>query len=136
VDDTTLNRSDNSDSDANIGMRERLTSYAENPALMLLGGLAAGFLVGLMLPVTRYESERLRPLAEDVKGRVREASGEVMRRGSEVLKETIDATRDAAVQAIKDQTGEWQQQEEKAGTLSGGTGKGLQQADMDLGPGQ
>lgn len=102
--------------------RERVSTFAENPVAMLLGGMAAGFLVGLLLPVSQYESERLRPIADDVKERVRDAGGEVMRRGSEVLKETI-----------REQTREWQTQ--RAG-LSGDTGHGLQHANMDLGPGQ
>ena len=116
------------------GARERITGFADNPAVMLLGGLALGFLAGLILPVTQYESERIRPLADDVKGRVREASGEMMRRGSEVLKDTIEATRDAAVQSLQEQTRDWQTQQ--SGPLSGGAGSGLQQANTDLGPGQ
>lgn len=89
---------------------------------MMLGGMAVGFLVGLLLPVSRYESERFRPIADDVKGRVRDASGEVLRRGSEVLKETV-----------REQTREWRTG--RAG-LSGDTGHGLQHASTGLGPGQ
>jgi hypothetical protein len=135
VNETTLNSSERNEEPGRFdGARERLAGFAENPAVMLLGGMALGFLAGLLLPVSRYESERLRPLAEDVKGRVREAGGEVMRRGSEVLKETIDATRDAAVESLRQQTSEWQTQQ--TAPLSGGTGTGLQQANTNLGPGQ
>ena len=53
----------------------------ENPIGMLLAGLAVGFLIGLALPVSRFEAERIGPITDDVKDRVRRARGEVMRRG-------------------------------------------------------
>jgi len=135
MNETNLNSSERNEEPGRFdAARERLAGFAENPAVMLLGGMALGFLAGLLLPVSRYESERLRPLAEDVKDRVREAGGEVMWRGTEVLKETIDATRDAAVESLRQQTSEWQTQQ--SGPLSGGTGTGLQQANVNLGPGQ
>jgi len=53
----------------------------ENPIGMLLAGLAVGFLIGLALPVSRFEAERIGPITDDVKDRMRRARGEVMRRG-------------------------------------------------------
>lgn len=75
----------------------------ENPLGMMIAGLAIGFLIGLALPMTRFESERLRPVADDVKDRMRQARGEVVRRGTEVIKETIDAGRQAATSSIREQ---------------------------------
>jgi hypothetical protein len=63
----------------------------ENPIGMLLAGMAAGFLVGMLLPVTRFESERIGPMTDQMKDRMREAGGEIMRRGGEVIKDTITA---------------------------------------------
>ena len=74
-----------------------------NPLGTLLAGLAVGFLIGLALPITRFESERLGPVADDVRGRIRRVRGEVTRRGSEVIKETIDAGRQAATSSIREQ---------------------------------
>jgi ElaB/YqjD/DUF883 family membrane-anchored ribosome-binding protein len=76
----------------------------ENPLAMLLGGLAVGFLIGMIMPVTRFESERIGPIADDVQDRVRQARSEVMRRGSEVIKDTIEATKEAATSSLKEQT--------------------------------
>jgi len=76
---------------------------SENPIGMLFAGLAVGFLIGLALPVTRFESERLGPLTQDMKDKARQAGNEVVRRGGEVIKETITATRDAATNSIRDQ---------------------------------
>ena len=77
---------------------------SDNPIGMLIAGLAVGFLIGLALPVTRFESERLGPITQDMKDKARQAGNEVVRRGGEVIKETISATRDAASTSIREQT--------------------------------
>lgn len=77
---------------------------SENPIGMLIAGAAIGFLIGLALPVTRFESERIGPIAQDVKDKARQAGSEAVRRGGEVIKETISATRDAASSSIREQT--------------------------------
>jgi phage tail tape-measure protein len=64
---------------------------ADNPMLMLLGGLAVGFLIGMLIPVSRFENEQLGQVADDLKGRVREAGKQAARRGGEVIKESIEA---------------------------------------------
>lgn len=76
----------------------------ENPIGMLLAGLALGFLIGMLLPVTRFESERIGPLTEDMKERMRDARSEVMRRGGEVIKETLEGGKASAMNAMRDQT--------------------------------
>lgn len=75
----------------------------ENPVAMLIGGLAIGFMIGMLLPVTRFESERIGPITDDMKDRVRQAGSEVVRRGGEVIKETIEAGREAATNSLKEQ---------------------------------
>src|SRR5579884_1499345 len=75
----------------------------ENPICMLIAGAAVGFLIGLALPITRFESERLGPVTDDMKDRMRQAGTEVVRRGTEVIKETIDAGREAATTSIREQ---------------------------------
>jgi hypothetical protein len=75
----------------------------ENPLGMLFAGLAVGFLVGLMLPVTRFESERIGPMTEGMKDRARELGSQVARRGSEVIKDTIEATKEAAGSSMREQ---------------------------------
>jgi hypothetical protein len=78
-------------------------NFLENPLAMLVGGIAVGFLIGMVLPVSRFEAERIGPIADDMKDRVRGAGTEVMRRGGEVIKETIDASRQAATESLKEQ---------------------------------
>lgn len=93
-------------SDRMQSMKPNLSFGADNPVGMLLAGLAVGFLAGLLLPVSRFESERLGPVAEDMRGRVEQARSEVVRRGGEVIKETIVAARETAGNSIREQTRE------------------------------
>jgi len=92
---------------SNLGsMRENMGSVnpMENPVAMLIGGLAIGFLIGMVLPVSQFESERIGPMTDDMKDRVRQARTEVVRRGSEVIKETIEASKEAATNSLREQT--------------------------------
>ena len=77
---------------------------SENPLGMLFAGLAVGFLIGLVLPVTRFESERFGPLTENMRDRAQQMRAEVVRRGGEVIKETIDSARETATTSIREQT--------------------------------
>ena len=85
------------------GMRVRHMTV-ENPMAMLLAGMAVGFLIGMLLPVSRFESERIGPIAEDMKERARAAGGEMIRRGGEVIKESIKAGGDGATSMRPEQT--------------------------------
>lgn len=89
---------------AQEGTRNMSMNPSENPIGMLIAGAAVGFLIGLALPVTRFESERIGPIAHDMKDKARQAGNEVVRRGGEVIKETISASREAATNSIKEQT--------------------------------
>jgi hypothetical protein len=71
--------------------RDAVNSVGDNPMLMLLGGLAVGFLMGMLVPVSRFENEQLGSVADDLRGRVREAGAQAARRGGEVIKDSIDA---------------------------------------------
>lgn len=82
----------------------RRMNPSENPLGMLIAGAAIGFLIGLVLPVSRFESERIGPIAHDMKDKARQAGSEVVRRGGEVIKETISAGKDAATNSIREQT--------------------------------
>jgi len=86
------------------GMAGNVQLPGDNPIGMLLAGLAVGFLVGLLLPVSRFEQQRLRPVAEDMRDRMAQARGEVVRRGSEVIKDTIEAARETATSSLREQT--------------------------------
>ncbi|HEX5275599.1 MAG TPA: hypothetical protein VFW34_10020 [Candidatus Rubrimentiphilum sp.] len=93
------------DAIGSAGMRVRHVTV-ENPIAMLLAGMAVGFLAGMMLPVTRFESDRIGPMTDQMKDKMSEAGGEIVRRGGEVIKDTIEATKEAAAASIRTQTAE------------------------------
>ena len=76
----------------------------DNPFGMLFAGLAIGFLIGMVIPVSRFESERIGPMTDEMKSRMRAASSEVVRRGGEVIKDTIEASKEAATSSLREQT--------------------------------
>jgi hypothetical protein len=56
----------------------------ENPLGLALAGVAGGFLVGMLLPSSRIEDERVGPLADTVKETAVETGQEALDRGKDV----------------------------------------------------
>lgn len=66
----------------------RMKSLAErNPIGLAIGGVAVGFIAGLLAPPTRIEDERIGPLADEMKVTAAEAGREALDRGKEVVEE-------------------------------------------------
>jgi hypothetical protein len=74
----------------------------ENPLGLAIGAVAIGFLAGLAAPSTRVEDERLGPVADEVKERVRETGQEALERGKEVAREAASSTAEAAKEQGQD----------------------------------
>jgi Protein of unknown function (DUF3618) len=74
----------------------------ENPLGLAIGAAAIGFLAGLAIPSTRVEDERLGPVADEVKERVKETGQEALERGKEVAREAASSTAEAAKEQGQD----------------------------------
>jgi hypothetical protein len=74
----------------------------ENPLGLAIGAAALGFLAGLAVPSTRVEDERLGPVADQVKDRVKETGQEALDRGKQVAQEVAST----AAETAKDKTQE------------------------------
>jgi ElaB/YqjD/DUF883 family membrane-anchored ribosome-binding protein len=74
----------------------------ENPLGLAIGAAAVGFLAGLAVPSTRVENERLGPMADQVKDKVKETGQEALDRGKQVAQEVASSAADTA----KEQTQE------------------------------
>jgi hypothetical protein len=74
----------------------------ENPLGLAIGAAAIGFLAGLAVPSTRVEDEKLGPVADQVKDRVKETGQEALDRGKQVAQEAASTATDTA----KEQTQE------------------------------
>ena len=78
----------------------------ENPLGLAVGSVAAGFLIGMLLPQTRMEEERIGPIADEVKGQAREVGREAIEHGKHVARDAAEAAADAAKQTGQEHTSE------------------------------
>jgi hypothetical protein len=71
----------------------------ENPLGLAVGSVAAGFLVGMLLPTSRIEDERLGPIADQVKEHAREVGGEAIEHGKQIAQDAAGAATETAKEA-------------------------------------
>jgi ElaB/YqjD/DUF883 family membrane-anchored ribosome-binding protein len=71
----------------------------ENPIGLALGSVAVGFVAGMLLPSTRVEDEKVGPMADEVKERVKETGQEALDRGKEVAQEAAQSAKETAQQS-------------------------------------
>jgi ElaB/YqjD/DUF883 family membrane-anchored ribosome-binding protein len=88
-------------SDVKQGARQAVGLAEENPLGLALGGVAAGFLVGMVLPSTKIEDERVGPMADEVKQRAAETGQEALERGKQVAQDAAQAAGDSAQEAAQ-----------------------------------
>ncbi|MFL6295271.1 MAG: hypothetical protein ACJ75M_05435, partial [Actinomycetes bacterium] len=74
-----------------------------NPLGLAIGAAAIGFLAGLAVPSTRVEDEKLGPVADQVKDRVKETGQEALDRGKQVAQEVASSAADTAKQTTQEQ---------------------------------
>lgn len=85
------------------GTARQAVSIAEsNPLGLAVGGLAAGFLAGLLLPTTTLEERKLAPKAEELKERARETATEAVERGKQVAEQVTTNVAETAKQTAKE----------------------------------
>jgi gas vesicle protein len=71
----------------------------ENPLGLAIGAVAAGFVVGLLIPSTRVEDERLGPVADTVKDQAREMGTEAAEHAKQVAQDVAQVATDTAKEA-------------------------------------
>jgi len=70
----------------------RAKSVAEqNPLGLAVGAVATGFLVGMLIPSTRVEDQKIGPIADDVKDKVRETGQEALEHGKQVAQDAAQS---------------------------------------------
>jgi ElaB/YqjD/DUF883 family membrane-anchored ribosome-binding protein len=74
----------------------------ENPLGLAIGAAAIGFLAGLAVPSTRVENERLGPVADQVKDKVKETGQEALDRGKQVAQEVASSAAETARQSTQE----------------------------------
>jgi hypothetical protein len=71
----------------------------ENPLGLAIGGLALGFVAGLVIPSTKLEQEKLGPISDQLKETVKDSGQELMEHGKELAQVAADAAQDAVKEA-------------------------------------
>jgi len=79
--------------------RQAVGVAQQNPLGLALGSIAAGFLLGMMLPSTRLEDERMGAAADQVKELAAEVGQEAMEHGKDLAQEAIDRGTEVAKEA-------------------------------------
>jgi ElaB/YqjD/DUF883 family membrane-anchored ribosome-binding protein len=74
----------------------------ENPLGLAIGAAAIGFLAGLAIPSTRVEDEKLGPVADQVKDKVKETGQEALDRGKQIAQETASTAAATAKQSAQE----------------------------------
>jgi gas vesicle protein len=69
-----------------------------NPLGLVVGGVAVGFVAGLLLPATRVEEEHIGEMGARLKETVRETGQEALERGKDVA--------ESAMETVKEESGE------------------------------
>jgi gas vesicle protein len=78
----------------------------ENPLGLAIGGAAAGFIVGLLVPSTRIEDEKIGETADQLKETVKETGQEAVERGKQVAQEAAGAAKQSAQDTAQQQSDE------------------------------
>jgi Protein of unknown function (DUF3618) len=82
----------------------RMRDTAEsNPLGLALGGLAAGFLVGTLLPQTRMENQQMGEMSDRLVDAAKETAGEAVGRGKQVAQEAVGAAVETAKESGREQ---------------------------------
>jgi vacuolar-type H+-ATPase subunit H len=85
----------------------------ENPIGLALTGVAGGFLLGMMLPSTKIEDERVGPLADQVKETAAETGQEALDRARDVAGQVAEHAKEAGEEAIETAKEEGRKQAEE-----------------------
>jgi hypothetical protein len=81
---------------ARSGMEEGRRMAEDNPLLLALGAVAAGFLLGMALPTTRVEDEKIGPKADEMKSQAMQRGSEMIERAGDKAQEAVERTTDQA----------------------------------------
>ena len=74
--------------------RQAASVAQENPLGLAIGSVAVGFLAGMLIPSTRVEDEKIGPIADDVKEKVRETGQEALEHGKQVAQHAAQSAQE------------------------------------------
>jgi len=81
----------------------------ENPLGLAVASLAAGFVIGMLVPSTRMEDERIGPVADHIKDQARDIGSEALEHGKELAHDVGHTAADTAKEAGREHTDQLRQ---------------------------
>jgi ElaB/YqjD/DUF883 family membrane-anchored ribosome-binding protein len=82
--------------DMKQGAQKAVSVAESNPLGLGIAAFAGGFLIGMLVPATNVENEKLGPAADQVKDKAKETASEAVDRGKQVAQEAASAAADTA----------------------------------------
>ena len=82
--------------EAKAKARHAASVAQENPLGLAFGSVAAGFLVGMLIPSTKVEDEQIGHVADDLKDKVRETGQEALEHGKQVAQDVAQSAQQTA----------------------------------------
>jgi ElaB/YqjD/DUF883 family membrane-anchored ribosome-binding protein len=79
---------------ARSGMEQGRRMADDNPLLLAAGAVAVGFLLGIALPTTRVEDEKIGPTSDEMKSQATQRGSEVIERAGDTAQQAIERTTD------------------------------------------
>jgi hypothetical protein len=77
------------------GARQAVGVAKENPLGLAIGGVAVGFVAGMLVPTTKVENEKIGPIADQVKEKARETGQEAIEGAKEVAGQAAETAKEA-----------------------------------------
>jgi hypothetical protein len=74
-----------------------------NPVGLVIGGVAAGFLLGTLIPQTRVENEQMGEMSDRLMDAAKTTAGEAVERGKQVAGEAVGAAVETAKESGREQ---------------------------------
>jgi hypothetical protein len=92
--------------DVKQGARQAVGVAQANPLGLGAAAIAGGFLLGMLVPSTKIEDEKLGPVSSEVKEKAKETAQEAVDRGKQVAQEAASSAADTAKEQGKQQAEE------------------------------
>lgn len=88
--------------DVEQGAQRAVSVAQSNPLGLGLAAIAGGFLIGMLLPTTNVENEKLGPMADEAKQRARETAHEAVDHGKQMAQEVASNVADTAKETVQE----------------------------------
>jgi ElaB/YqjD/DUF883 family membrane-anchored ribosome-binding protein len=83
-----------SSDDVKQGARQAVSTAQENPLGLAIGAVAVGFVAGMLIPSTSVEDEKIGPMADQLKDRVKETGQEALDHGKQVAQDVAQSAQE------------------------------------------